>query len=88
MMIHYAFNVDEFQISGGPNWIDKDRYNLEALPAAEASDVHDDGGADAGFGGSGRMPQSSLWWSVCCWLLLVGSPASLRVQLGKRHVEP
>jgi uncharacterized protein (TIGR03435 family) len=32
MLMYYAFNIQEFQISGGPDWVTKDRYNIEALP--------------------------------------------------------
>lgn len=34
MLMYYAFDVQEFQISGGPDWVDKDRYNVVALPPA------------------------------------------------------
>lgn len=32
MLMYYAFNIQEFQIAGGPDWVTKDRYNVEALP--------------------------------------------------------
>jgi uncharacterized protein (TIGR03435 family) len=32
MLLYYAFNVQDYQISGGPDWVNKDRYNIEALP--------------------------------------------------------
>jgi uncharacterized protein (TIGR03435 family) len=30
LLIGEAYNVHDFQISGGPNWIDSDRYDVEA----------------------------------------------------------
>lgn len=30
MLIAFAYNMKEFQISGGPGWIDSDRYDIEA----------------------------------------------------------
>lgn len=32
LMIVYAFNVREFQVTGGPRWIDTDRYDIAAIP--------------------------------------------------------
>ncbi len=32
MLIHYAFNVQDFQIEGGPHWADDDLYEISALP--------------------------------------------------------
>lgn len=31
-LVYYAFKVQEFQISGGPDWISADLYNIEAVP--------------------------------------------------------
>jgi len=30
-LISYAFNVEDFQVSGGPSWAASDRYNVEAI---------------------------------------------------------
>jgi uncharacterized protein (TIGR03435 family) len=32
MLLYYAFDIQEFQIAGGPDWIGGDRYNIEAVP--------------------------------------------------------
>jgi len=32
MLMCYAFDVQEFELSGGPNWIDTDRYEIKAVP--------------------------------------------------------
>jgi uncharacterized protein (TIGR03435 family) len=32
MLIHYAFDVPEFQIIGEPSWADSARYNIAAVP--------------------------------------------------------
>ena len=32
MLMYYAFKVQNYQISGGPDWVTKERYNVEALP--------------------------------------------------------
>src|SRR4051812_46248317 len=37
-MIQYAFNVHDFQISGGPAWVRSDRYDVTAKPEGS---VHD-----------------------------------------------
>src|SRR5689334_16745387 len=29
MLVRYAFNVPEYRLSGGPNWMDTDRFDLE-----------------------------------------------------------
>jgi uncharacterized protein (TIGR03435 family) len=31
-MIRNAYGVHDFQISGGPGWIDSDRFNITARP--------------------------------------------------------
>jgi uncharacterized protein (TIGR03435 family) len=36
-LILCAFNVEDYQISGGPDWIAKDRYDIEAKPDGPAS---------------------------------------------------
>jgi uncharacterized protein (TIGR03435 family) len=36
MMIYFAYNVQMYQITGGPDWVDKDRYNIEAHPPANS----------------------------------------------------
>ena len=33
-MVYYAFDIPMNQIAGGPDWIDKDRYNIVARPPA------------------------------------------------------
>jgi uncharacterized protein (TIGR03435 family) len=35
-LMEEAFSVQPFQISGGPHWIDEDRYDLEARPPASS----------------------------------------------------
>jgi uncharacterized protein (TIGR03435 family) len=37
MLMSEAFHVQAFQISGGPGWIRKDRYDIEAKPSASSS---------------------------------------------------
>jgi uncharacterized protein (TIGR03435 family) len=38
MMMSYAFDVQEYQISGGPAWVAKDRYDVDAVaPDSSAS---------------------------------------------------
>jgi uncharacterized protein (TIGR03435 family) len=32
MLMSCAFNIQELQIAGGPDWVGKDRYDVEALP--------------------------------------------------------
>jgi uncharacterized protein (TIGR03435 family) len=32
MLVRYAFNVQDFQIEGGPHWADDDLYEISALP--------------------------------------------------------
>ena len=29
MLVRYAFNVPDFRLSGGPNWMDSDRFDIE-----------------------------------------------------------
>jgi uncharacterized protein (TIGR03435 family) len=36
-LIHEAYGVQPFQISGGPKWMDEDRYDIEAKPPASSS---------------------------------------------------
>jgi uncharacterized protein (TIGR03435 family) len=31
-VLYFAFNIPEFQISGGPAWVYSDRYTIEAVP--------------------------------------------------------
>jgi uncharacterized protein (TIGR03435 family) len=31
-LIHDAYNVEDYQILGGPRWVNDDRYNIEAKP--------------------------------------------------------
>jgi uncharacterized protein (TIGR03435 family) len=35
-LMEEAFSVQSFQISGGPRWIDEDRYDIEARPPASS----------------------------------------------------
>lgn len=35
-LLTLAFNVENFQIKGGPNWIDTNRYDIEAKPPASS----------------------------------------------------
>jgi uncharacterized protein (TIGR03435 family) len=35
-IISYAFDVQGFQIAGGPEWVSTDRYNIEAIPPDSA----------------------------------------------------
>ncbi len=37
-MIQYAFNVRDFQISGGPGWMSSDRFDVTAKPETGAHD--------------------------------------------------
>src|SRR5262245_33495992 len=37
-MIQYAYNVRDFQISGGPAWVRSDRYDVTAKPEGSAHD--------------------------------------------------
>jgi uncharacterized protein (TIGR03435 family) len=37
MLIHDAYGVQDFQISGGPRWTETDRYNLIAQPSASSA---------------------------------------------------
>jgi bla regulator protein blaR1 len=39
MLVQYAYDVQDYQVIGGPNWFDSDRYDVLAKPEA---------GADAG----------------------------------------
>ncbi|HEX6507451.1 MAG TPA: TIGR03435 family protein [Chloroflexota bacterium] len=32
MIVGYAFDIQNFQITGGPNWVGTDRYNIAAIP--------------------------------------------------------
>lgn len=36
-LVYSAFGVEEFQVSGGPDWIDSVRYDVEAKPAADSA---------------------------------------------------
>jgi uncharacterized protein (TIGR03435 family) len=36
-LIAYAYDVREFQVSGGPNWVGSEEYNIVAKPQGEAS---------------------------------------------------
>src|SRR5215469_1267624 len=38
-MIQYAYNMRDFQISGGPAWVRSDRYDVTAKPEGSAHDV-------------------------------------------------
>jgi len=33
MILYFAYDVKDFQIAGGPDWIATDRYNIEAVPS-------------------------------------------------------
>jgi uncharacterized protein (TIGR03435 family) len=37
VLIELAFGVEEMQISGGPNWLDTERYDIAAKPEGEGS---------------------------------------------------
>jgi len=37
MLMYYAFNVQEFQIAGGPAWVGTERYDVEAVPPDSAA---------------------------------------------------
>jgi bla regulator protein blaR1 len=41
MLIEQAYNVRDFQISGGPGWIGSDHYNINAEPEIAAGDAAD-----------------------------------------------
>src|SRR5262249_25383395 len=32
MLINRAYNVQDFQVSGGPSWLNSDRYDIQATP--------------------------------------------------------
>ena len=32
MLLYYAYDMKDFQISGEPDWADAERYNIEATP--------------------------------------------------------
>jgi uncharacterized protein (TIGR03435 family) len=36
MLIHEAWQVEDFQIDGGPKWADQDRYSIVARPPADS----------------------------------------------------
>ena len=36
-IVYYAFRIQEYQIAGGPEWIGKDRYDVEAIPPETSS---------------------------------------------------
>jgi uncharacterized protein (TIGR03435 family) len=36
MLIHEAYGVNDSQISGGPNWINEDLFDVEAIPLASS----------------------------------------------------
>jgi uncharacterized protein (TIGR03435 family) len=33
MLIHEAYDIEDYKVHGGPHWTETDRYNLEAKPA-------------------------------------------------------
>src|SRR5690242_257629 len=35
MLVAAAYHVYDFQVSGGPKWVDSDRYDIEAKAAGE-----------------------------------------------------
>jgi uncharacterized protein (TIGR03435 family) len=35
-LIHDAYNIDMYRILGGPRWVDEDRFDVEAKPAASS----------------------------------------------------
>src|SRR5207249_10978526 len=37
MLIRFAYNVDDVQISGGPSWMDSDRYDIVAKGEGNAT---------------------------------------------------
>ncbi len=37
MLIHEAYDVEDYGILGGPNWVSTDRFSLEAKPAASSA---------------------------------------------------
>ena len=41
MLVRYAFNVQDYRLSGGPNWMDTDRFDIEGAAghAAEFDEV-------------------------------------------------
>jgi uncharacterized protein (TIGR03435 family) len=39
-LIAYAYDVREFQISGGPGWIGPEQYDIVAKPQGDASSEH------------------------------------------------
>jgi uncharacterized protein (TIGR03435 family) len=39
MLIAYAYDIRDYQISGGPNWLDSDRYDILAKPEITAETV-------------------------------------------------
>jgi uncharacterized protein (TIGR03435 family) len=41
MLIHYAFQLQPFQISGGPGWIKSEHYDLNAKPAEVRTNFDD-----------------------------------------------
>lgn len=41
LCIEFAFNVREFQIAGGPGWLDTDRYDIDAVAAEPFKDGED-----------------------------------------------
>jgi uncharacterized protein (TIGR03435 family) len=40
MLIHDAYNLESYQILGGPHWADEDRYNIEAKPPKSSEASH------------------------------------------------
>ena len=36
MLIEYAYDVRDYQLTGGPNWLDTERYDILAKPPADA----------------------------------------------------
>src|ERR1700722_16425056 len=41
LLIELAYNVREYQITGGPKWIDSTEYDIEAKPAAAFTPSYD-----------------------------------------------
>ena len=36
LLIEYAYDVRDYQLTGGPNWLDTERYDILAKPPADA----------------------------------------------------
>ena len=39
-LIEYAYSIQKNQIVGGPTWIEKNRYDISAVPAQEGEPSH------------------------------------------------